>query len=294
MLDLCQASVIRRLMEEEGIALKKAYGQNFLINPAVPERIAQECSEKQDAMILEIGPGIGCLTSCLARRFRKVVAIEIDTGLIPVLDKTLAEFDNVKVINSDVMQVDLPALLREESDGGPVSVCANLPYYITTPILMRLLECGASFETITVMVQAEVASRLTAKPGEEAYGAITAVMGYYGVCRRLFAVSAGNFLPAPKVDSAVVQLQLYRMPRFCPKDEQLFFQVIRGAFEQRRKTLVNALSAKLGQFDKAQVACAIKACGFPELVRGERLSTEDFVRLSDALTDGIDATEKEK
>lgn len=164
-MELCNPSVIRSLLGEEGTGLKKAYGQNFLIRPEIPARIAEECFENKEAMILEIGPGIGCLTSELARRFAKVTAVEIDKTLLPILDKTLAEYHNVKVINNDVMKVDLASLIAEESEGREVSVCANLPYYITTPILMRLLESGIPFRSITVMVQAEVASRLCAEAG---------------------------------------------------------------------------------------------------------------------------------
>jgi 16S rRNA (adenine1518-N6/adenine1519-N6)-dimethyltransferase len=234
-------------------------------------------------MILEIGPGIGCLTAELACRYAKVVAVEIDKGLIPVLDRTLAEFDNVTVINDDVMKIDLPALIAEHSDGRPVSVCANLPYYITTPILMMLLESGIKFRTITVMVQNEVAQRLVAPPGKADYGAITAILGYYGTVRRLFKVSAGSFVPAPKVDSAVIRIDLYREPKYSPKDETLMRNVIKAAFEMRRKTLQNALSAKLQGYTKEEIKEAIVSIGHPETVRGECLSTEDFVKLSDML-----------
>ena len=176
-MNLCSPSVVRRLMEEEGIHFRKDFGQNFLIDPSVPERIAASCADRSDILVLEIGPGIGCLTQQLAENFERVLAIEIDRGLIPVLGKTLAEYDHVRVVNADVMEVDLPALIAEEAGGREVAVCANLPYYITTPILMRLLECGVPFSSITVMVQNEVASRLAAKPGASDYGAITAVLG---------------------------------------------------------------------------------------------------------------------
>lgn len=285
MYDLCKASVIRELLTDAGIALKKSYGQNFLINKAVPEDIADACAMEREALILEIGPGIGCLTAELAQRYARVVAIEIDTGLLPILEKTLADFDNVRVINQDVMKADIAAIVAEEAQGRPVYVCANLPYYITTPILMRLLECGVDFRAITVMVQAEVASRLTAPAGSGDYGAITAVLGYYGTVTKLFGVSAGNFLPPPKVSSAVIRIDLYRERPWEPKDRMLFFNVIHAAFEQRRKTLVNAIHAKLPHLGKDCVLNAIIKCGFPESVRGERLSTADFVRLSDMLAE---------
>lgn len=281
-MELCNPSVIKSLLGDEGTHLRKEYGQNFLIRPEIPARIAEECTEIPASMILEIGPGIGCLTQELAKRYGKVVAVEIDTHLLPILAKTLAEFDNVTVINQDVMKVDLPALISEYAEGREVSVCANLPYYITTPILMALLESGVPFRSITVMVQAEVATRLCAKAGEEAYGAITAVLGYYGETRRLFTVPASAFLPAPKVNSAVVRIDLYKNPRYTPRDKKLFFALIKAAFEMRRKTLVNAISAKL-PYTKEQVAEALLSLGLSDKIRGERLSTADFSALADAL-----------
>ena len=282
-MDLCNLSVIKSVMADAGITFRKEFGQNFLTNRIIPEEIAEQCADDPESMILEIGPGIGCLTAELACRYAKVVAVEIDKGLIPVLDRTLAEFDNVTVINDDVMKIDLPALIAEHSEGRPVSVCANLPYYITTPILMMLLESGVKFRTITVMVQNEVAQRLVAPPGKADYGAITAILGYYGTVRRLFKVSAGSFVPAPKVDSAVIRIDLYREPKYSPKDETLMRNVIKAAFEMRRKTLQNALSAKLQGYTKEEIKDAIVSIGHPETVRGECLSTEDFVKLSDML-----------
>ncbi len=283
-MDLCNPSVIKSLLGEEGTHLRKEYGQNFLIRREIPERIAEECSGNKESMILEIGPGIGCLTSALARRYEKVVAVEIDSHLLPILDKTLAEFDNATVVNQDIMKVDLAALVAEYAEGREVSVCANLPYYITTPILMALLESGAPFRSITVMVQAEVAARLCARAGDDTYGAITAVLGYYGEVRRLFTVPASAFLPAPKVNSAVVRIDLYDTPRYTPKDKKLFFALIKAAFEMRRKTLVNAVSAKL-PYTKEQVASALESLGLSDKIRGERLSTADFASLADALLD---------
>ena len=284
-MDLCNLSVIRELMTDAGISFRKEFGQNFLINRMIPEDIADNCADSSEMMILEIGPGIGCLTQELALRYRKVVAVEIDNGLIPVLARTMADYDNVTVINDDIMKVDLAELVEKYSGGLPVAVCANLPYYITTPILMRLLESGVRFEAITVMIQNEVAARLVAKPGSSDYGAITAVLGYYGDTRRLFKVSAGCFTPKPKVDSAVVRIDLFKKPKYKPKDEKLMRDVIRAAFEMRRKTLLNAASAKLGGFTKDEILEAIRTTGHPDDVRGERLSTADFVTLSDALSD---------
>ena len=281
-MDLCNPSVIKSLLGDEGTHLRKEYGQNFLIRREIPERIAEECTENEDSMILEIGPGIGCLTKELAERYGKVVSVEIDSHLLPILAKTLEEYDNVTVINQDVMKVDLQALVTEHSEGREVSVCANLPYYITTPILMALLESGVPFRSITVMVQAEVAQRLCAKAGDDTYGAITAVLGYYGETRRLFTVPASAFLPAPKVNSAVVRIDLYKEPRYLPKDKKLFFALIKAAFEMRRKTLVNAISAKL-PYTKEEVADALASIGLSDKIRGERLSTANFASLADAL-----------
>ncbi len=281
-MDLCHPSVIKNIMNEAGIGFRKELGQNFLIRPEIPIEIAEAASDTADAMILEIGPGIGCLTKELCLRYKKVVAVELDAGLLPVLAKTVGEFPNLSVIHADALQLDLPALIEAESGGMPVSVAANLPYYVTTPILMHLLESGVRFSHITVMVQKEVALRLTAKPGSSDYGAITAVLGYYGEVQKLLSVPSGCFLPAPKVDSAVVQITLYREKPFAPKSEKLFFQTVKAAFAQRRKTLLNALSGGFS-LEKSELAEVIAACGFDEKIRGERLSTADFVRLSDAL-----------
>ena len=284
-MDLCNLSTIKSIMAEAGITFRKEFGQNFLTNRIIPEEISENCADTSDRLIIEIGPGIGCLTQELAMRYSKVVAVEIDKGLISVLARTLEEFDNVTVINDDIMKIDIAELVEKYSDGKPVSVCANLPYYITTPILMRLLESGVRFSSITVMVQNEVAQRLAAPAGSSDYGAITAILGYYGTVRKLFKVSAGSFVPPPKVDSAVVRIDLYKECPYDIKDEKLFRNCIKAAFEMRRKTLENALSAKLGGFSKDEVASAIAAAGFDAKIRGERLSTEDFVTLSNHLYD---------
>lgn len=281
-MDLCNLSVIRELMSEAGITFRKDYGQNFLINRMIPESIADACSPTEECMVLEIGPGIGCLTQELARRYKRVIAVEIDKGLIPVLEKTLSEYDNVTVINDDIMKVDIAALVLEYSGGRPVSVCANLPYYITTPILMRLLESGVRFDSITVMVQNEVAARLCAAPGTSEWGAISAVIGYFGEVKRLFRVSAGSFIPAPKVDSAVVRISLYDEPKYRPTDERLFRNLIKFAFEMRRKTLYNAIRSKLN-INNEELLGAVASLGYGESVRGERLTVSDFVTLSDKI-----------
>ena len=282
-MDLCNLSVIKSLMADAGITFRKEFGQNFLTNRIIPEDIADNCADTSDRLVIEIGPGVGCLTQELALRYSRVVAIEIDKGLIPVLAKTLEEYDNVTVINDDVMKIDLAELVEKYAEGRPVSVCANLPYYITTPILMRLLESGIRFSSITVMVQKEVADRLAATPGSADYGAITAVLGYYGRVRKLFKVSAGCFVPAPKVDSAVVRIDLYDKCPYEIKDERLFRNCIKAAFEMRRKTLENALSSGLGGFTKEQIRSAIETSGFDPKIRGERLSAEEYATLSNNL-----------
>ena len=282
-MNLCDIRTVREILSAFGTTTKKGFGQNFLINQSVPERIAENCCDDKDSVIVEIGPGIGCLTAELAKRYKKVIAFEIDKTLIPVLAYTLGEYKNVEVINRDILEVDLAAVLAEKAAGERISVCANLPYYITTPILMRLLESGIPFDCITVMVQAEVAARLSAAPGTADYGAITASLCYYGHPTRLFTVAAGNFMPAPKVNSAVVRIDLYKDKPVQPKDEKLFFAVIRAAFGQRRKTLSNALSTGFPDRSKEELTAAISACGFDERIRGERLSTADFAALADEL-----------
>lgn len=284
-MDLCNLSTIKSLMSDAGITFRKEFGQNFLTNRIIPEEIAENCADTSDRLIIEIGPGIGCLTQELAMRYSRVVAIEIDKGLIPILEKTLSEFDNVTVINEDVMKINIKELVEQYAEGKPVSVCANLPYYITTPILMHLLESEVKLSSITVMVQNEVAQRLAAKAGSSDYGAITAILGYYGTVRKLFKVSAGSFVPPPKVDSAVIRIDLYDKCPYDIRDERLFRNCIKAAFEMRRKTLENALSAKLGGFTKEDVAEAISRSGFDAKIRGERLSTEDFAMLSNHLAD---------
>ncbi len=283
---------VRRIMDRHGLRFRKGYGQNFLVNDAIPGRIAEACGASPDDGILEIGPGIGTLTCELCRRFRKVVAVEIDADLLPALAETTAEFDNLTVIRADILKVDLPALIEREFGGGRVSVCANLPYYITTPILMGLLESGCRFETITVMVQKEVALRLCAGPGEPDYGAVTASVARYGKVEKCFTVSAGSFLPAPKVDSAVIRITCDPVRRYTVRDEKMMSRTIRGAFAKRRKTLINSLASEFGELTKDQIAAAAAECGFPPDIRGERLGVLEFAALSDALGRAIADTEE--
>ena len=282
-MNLCDIKTVKQVMGMFHLTFRKEFGQNFLTDRSVVEDIADACCYDENSTILEIGPGMGTLTYELALRHKSVVALEIDRGLIPVLDYTLGEFENVTVHNEDVMQADLEALLAPAFESGPVSVCANLPYYITSPILMKLLECGLPFDYITVMIQKEVADRLCSPAGGKDYGAITAVLSYYGEAEKLFVVPADKFIPAPKVDSAVIRIRLYKERPYHPKNEALMFRTIKSAFAQRRKTLSNALSAGFSELTKEQINDIIAACGHEPTVRGERLDIAQFVELSDKI-----------
>ncbi len=286
-MNLCDIKTVKQIMAMFHLTFRKEFGQNFLTDRSVVEDIADACCQDENSTILEIGPGMGTLTYELALRHKSVVALEIDRGLIPVLDYTLGEFDNVTIHNEDVMKADLDALLAPAFASGPVSVCANLPYYITSPILMKLLECGLPFDYITVMIQKEVADRLCSPAGGKDYGAITAVLSYYGEAEKLFNVPADRFIPAPKVDSAVIRIRLYKERPYHPKDEALMFRTIKAAFAQRRKTLSNALSAGFAELTKDQINDIIAACGFEASIRGERLDIAQFVELSDKIRELI-------
>ncbi len=284
-MNLCDIRTIRDIMSIYQINFRKEFGQNFLTNRAVVEDIADACSDTDDATILEIGPGIGVLTQELALRYRRVIAVEIDNGLIPVLRYTLSDCPEgvVEIVHGDIMKTDIAALLAPAFAEGKVSVCANLPYYITTPILMALLESHLPFESITIMIQSEVADRLCARAGSKEYGAITAVVDYYGTAEKLFKVSAGNFLPAPKVDSTVVRIRLHKEKPHIPADEAILFRTIRAAFEQRRKTLPNALSAGFPDIPKERLTAIIESCGHRPDIRGERLDIAAFCALADQI-----------
>ena len=275
---LTDIGTVKELMGEN--AFKKQFGQNFLISESVPRRIAESgCAEG----VLEVGPGIGTLTRELCQNAKKVVAVEIDTTLLPILEKTLADFDNVTVISGDIMKTDINAIVKEQfADCNEIAVCANLPYYITSPVLMKLLESRIPFKSITVMVQKEVATRLTAPAGHETYGALTAAVSYYAAVKKLFDVPAGCFMPKPKVDSAVVKLTLYKEPPVNCQEDTLF-KVIKGAFAQRRKTLVNSLSTVIGHIPKSALAAIITSCGFAEGVRGETLDIAAFAKIANAI-----------
>ncbi len=281
---LTNISTVREILSRHGFTFSKALGQNFLINPSVCPRMAQAAVTDDNTGVLEIGPGIGVLTNELLQRARKVVAVELDKRLIPVLDETLGEYDNLKVVNADVMELDLKKLIAEEFPGMRVVVCANLPYYITSPILMKLLEERLPIETITVMVQKEAAVRLCAAEGSRDSSAITAAVRYYAEPQLLFHVSAGSFMPAPKVDSAVIQLTL-REPEIKPRDERMMFRVIKAAFAQRRKTVLNSISSSMS-LDKGELSGILETAGVAPAARAEKLTLADFARISDALTEG--------
>ena len=293
-MNLCDVQTVKKIMARFSTGTKKSFGQNFLINEEVPYNIAKESYDyhkrihgAKKSAVIEIGPGIGSLTSELCRLYDKVIAIEIDKTLIPVLEYTLAEFDNLKIINEDFLKLDLGALLDGELDGYEISVCANLPYYITTPIIMALLENArkedgtSRFTSITVMVQKEVALRLSADNTKSDYGAITASINYYGEVKKLFDVGPENFLPAPKVTSSVVRIELFREKKYQVQSEKMLFSVIAGAFSQRRKTLLNSLCSTFGNIPKDKISKIIENCGFDLTIRGERLSIADFCHLSD-------------
>lgn len=273
---------IKEVLSRHGFHFSKALGQNFLINPGVCPRMAAECGAQACKGVIEVGPGIGVLTWELSQVAQKVCAIELDSRLFPVLEETLAGRDNVKLVPGDVMKLDLNQLIRQEFGGGPVCVCANLPYYITSPVILRLLEEGLPLTSITVMVQKEAAQRLCAAPGERECGAVSVAVHYRSQPKLLFQVGRGSFLPPPKVDSAVLRLDLRQEPPVSVADEDWFFRVSRAAFAQRRKTAANSLSATLG-LPKPQVEQALAAAGAPENVRAERLTLEQLAALANAL-----------
>lgn len=279
---LCDITDIRAILGRHGFHFSKSLGQNFLTDASVPAGIADACGVREVRNVVEVGPGMGCLTAELCQRADKVVAVEIDRALLPVLDETLADYDNVEVVQGDVLETDLKALVEQKFAGGRAVACANLPYYITTPAITALMESGA-FEKITVMVQREVARRICAKPGTSDYSAFTIFVQYHAKTEILFDVPADCFVPKPKVDSAVLQLTPLAEPAVETQDEKLFFALVRAAFNMRRKTLVNALGPVLGDsLSKDEITKLVESIGLDARIRGERLSLADFARLADA------------
>lgn len=276
--NLTDVSVIKDLCDRYGFSLSKGFGQNFIVNPGICPKIVQAAGIDESYAALEIGPGIGVLTKELAKQASKVVSVEIDTRLPQLLQETLAEFSNIEIVQGDVLKTDLRSLIAEKFQGLKVAVCANLPYYITSPILMKLLEERLPIEHITVMVQKEAAERITALPGTRAAGAISYAVHYYAEPQLLFSVQPGSFYPPPKVTSAVIQLVLRKEPAVQVDDEQAFFRLIRAAFSQRRKTAANSIASGLG-IAKAEVTQALEAAGLSAMARPEQLTLEDFAKL---------------
>ena len=279
---LCSPTTLKYLLDKYGFRFSKSMGQNFLIDASVPLRIADAADLDETVGVLEVGAGFGCLTAATAAYAGKVVCVELDTSLQPVLAETISEYDNAEIVYGDVMKTDIKALVEEKFPGLRPVVCANLPYNITSPVITAFLEAGC-FETITVMIQKEVAKRMNAKPGTADYGAFTLLVQWYCDTEILFDVSPNCFMPAPKVTSSVIQLRRRSAPLCEVKDEQLMFRAIRAAFNQRRKTLNNALASGFGELSKQDIAAAIAECGFDERVRGEALSLQQFALLSDVL-----------
>lgn len=286
-MNLCDIETIRAVLGRHGFHFSKSLGQNFLTDASVPRRIAEQSGAAETGCVVEVGPGMGCLTDELCRRAARVVAVELDRALLPVLAETLSEHDNYEIVQGDVLALDLAALCREKFGEERAVACANLPYYITTPAITALLESRA-FTRITVMVQREVAQRICAQPGTAAYSAFTIYVQYHAAAKILFDVPADCFVPRPKVDSAVLQLTPLEQPAVQTKDEKLFFALVRAAFNMRRKTLVNALGPMLGsEMDKEAIAGLVCSVGLDARVRGERLSLMDFARLADAAADRL-------
>ena len=286
-MDLCNKNHIQALLSRHGFHFSKALGQNFLIDGSVPLRIAEGCGADRDCGVLEIGPGIGPLTQQLAKRAAKVVSVELDRRLYPVLAETMGEFDNFTLVEGDIMKCDLQALAEEHFGGLRPILCANLPYNITTPLLTKVVESGL-FESVTVLIQKEVAQRICAKPGTADYGAFSLLMQYYTEPELLFTVPNTCFLPPPKVTSAVIHCPARKEPPVKVKSEASLWRAVKAGFAQRRKTLVNSLQSG-HPLPKDVLAEAIAACGLPADVRGEKLSLADYARLADALDEKLAA-----
>lgn len=274
------------VIQKYGFAFQKKFGQNFLIDPHVLEKIIASAGVTKDDMVLEIGPGIGTMTQYLAESAGRVVAVEIDNNLIPILQETLKDYDNVTVIHNDILKVDIAELAEKYNGGRPIKVVANLPYYITTPIIMGLFESHVPIDNITVMVQKEVADRMQEGPGSKNYGALSLAVQYYAEPYIVANVPSNCFIPRPSVGSAVIRLTRHKDAPVQTKDEQMMFRLIRASFNQRRKTLQNGINnASDLHFTKEQIASAIESMGLPPAVRGETLTLEQFAKLTDLLVE---------
>lgn len=278
------------VLEKHGFHFQKKYGQNFLIDKNILEKIVDAAEIGADDVVLEIGPGIGTMTQYLCERAREVIAVEIDDKLIPVLADTLSEYDNVTVIHQDILKVDIRALAEEKNGGKPIKVVANLPYYITTPIIMELFESRVPLESVTVMVQKEVAERMKEGPGSKDYGALSLAVAYYAVAEIIAEVPPACFIPRPKVSSMVIRLTCHREPPVEVRDEKFLFSVIRASFQQRRKTLVNGLNnAPWIPVGREEITGCVESLGYGPSVRGEKLTLEEFARLSNLLWEKMQA-----
>ena len=282
MKNLSDISVIKDVLSRHGFNFSKALGQNFIINPSVCPKMAEMSGIDENTGVLEVGAGIGVLTGELAKRAKKVVCVELDTRLLPILDETLCDFDNIEIVNDDIMKVDLHKLIKEKFDGMKVVVCANLPYYITSPVITLLLESRIPIESITVMIQKEAADRLCTDVGSRDSGAITICTNYYASAKQLFNVSRGSFMPAPNVDSTVIRLDIRKEPLITVNDEKKFFKMVKAAFAQRRKTAVNSISSGMS-IPKSAVIEALQKSGLDENVRAEKLSMQELATLCDNL-----------
>ena len=283
---LTDISVIKRVMGEHNVTFSKGLGQNFLVNPTVCPRMAEAVKDgaKGKIGVLEIGAGVGVLTKELLERADKVVCIELDTRLFPVLNDTLSGYDNLTLINEDILKADLDSIIKEHFEGMEIFVCANLPYYITSPVIMRLLEEKLPFNKIIVMVQKEAADRLCAKVGTRESGAVTVAVNYYAQARKLFDVSRGSFMPSPKVDSCVIELYLTKKGDYKVTDEALFFKMVKSAFAQRRKTILNSLSSGMG-IEKEKITLAVENAGLSLTARAEALTMDELVTLSNKISE---------
>lgn len=287
-MNLTNPSEIKAIMEESGFSFKKKFGQNFLINKDIPRKIAEASvtdTPREKRACIEIGPGIGVMTRELADLYGKVVSFEIDTELIPILGKTLSDKNNVTVINQDILKVDLKQFVKDNLEGYTVSVCANLPYYITTPIIMSIFESEARIDRIVVMIQKEVATRLVSTPGSAEYGSITPSIEYYASVKKLFDVAPGNFMPRPEVTSAVVAFDVRKAPPVTPRSKEYLFRTIRGTFALRRKTAVNSLATEFSGMSKEDITLCLEKAGISPTARGETLSLGQMSALSDEIYD---------
>ena len=282
-MNLYDIDVVKKILSRHGFTFSKALGQNFLINPQVCPTMADSLNADGETGVLEVGPGIGVLTKELCRVAGKVVSVELDKRLLPVLDETLGEFDNLEIINGDVMKLDLKALMEEKFAGcKAIKVCANLPYYITSPVIMTLLESRLPIDEIVVMVQKEAGERLCAQVGTREAGAVTAAVNYYAEGEMLFEVGRESFMPSPKVDSVVIRLKIRREQKYSVKDEKKFFTTVKCAFAQRRKTALNSISNTMG-ISKVILAGIFEELSLDKNIRSEKLTMEDLINISDRL-----------